>query len=336
MARKNVFALGDVQTTGEGTTDNPLADTRPLAGLDRPIKRTSPVGTISQSLGGISQKAQRADALEKQLAEGQSVVDLDPETIDSSFVVDRLGVSREDQQALVAQIREHGQQVPILVRPHPTADGRYQVAYGHRRLAAIREIGGTVRAVVRALSDDQLVISQGQENNARTDLSFIERSFFAAKLESRQFSRDTIMSALGVDKAALSRMIALVHRLPADVIEAIGAAPGFGRTRWADIADLMEDETKKGRALDLIQRSRFADMSSDERFQAVYDTLRDVKPKPQNSAWRTKRGVKAVRITETDERLNLTFDKLVEPDFGAFVRSKLNDLHDEFVQRTRG
>ena len=34
-----------------------------------------------------------------------------------------------------------------------------------------------------SLTDEQLVVAQGQENSARTDLSFIEKALFAARLE---------------------------------------------------------------------------------------------------------------------------------------------------------
>ena len=33
---------------------------------------------------------------------------------------------------LVVSIREHGQQVPVMVRPHPEKDGRYQIVYGRQ------------------------------------------------------------------------------------------------------------------------------------------------------------------------------------------------------------
>jgi len=332
MARKNIFGLGEPDAAAAAEIDHTLANARPLAGFEKPLRRASPVGAISQSLGGINEKAQRAENLERQLAQGLTVVELDPLLIDSSFVVDRLGVSAQDQEMLVAQIREHGQQVPILVRPHPERQGRFQVAYGHRRLAAVKKIGGAVKAVVRDLSDEQLVVSQGQENNARTDLTFIERSFFAFRLEARQFNRDVIMSALGVDKAALSRMIALVDRLPGELIEAIGAAPGFGRTRWAEVADLLEENGKRAKAIKLSQEPNFQNMTSDERFQAIYDQLRKVKDKARTTIWKTASGGKVVRISETDEKLNLVFDKGIEPAFGSFVEAKLNALYEEFVQ----
>jgi ParB family chromosome partitioning protein len=332
MARKNVFSLMESDVSPAVENEAPFANSRPLAGFEKPLKRASPVGAISQSLGGVHEKAQRVDALEKQLAQGQAIVELDTTLVDSSFVVDRLGVSSEDQELLVSQIREHGQQVPILVRPHPERGGRFQVAYGHRRLAAIKKIGGPIRAVIRDLTDEQLVVSQGQENNARTDLTFIERSFFASRLEERNFSRDVIMSALGVDKAALSRMIALVNRLPGELIEAIGAAPGFGRTRWAELADLIEDNSRKSKALESILAPDFGSLTSDARFQAVYDQLRESRDKARSSFWNAGTRRKAVRISETGDTLKLVFDKTVEPDFGAYVEGKLSALYEDYVQ----
>lgn len=334
MARKNIFGAEPELPVGNDGEAIPLADIRPLANLERPLRRSGPVGAFSQSLGNISEKAQRAEDLEKKLAHSQAIVDLDPSVIDSSFVPDRLTGDSDGLDTLVNQIREHGQQVPILVRPHPDSDGRYQVAYGHRRLAAIRKIGGVVKAVIRALTDEQLVVSQGQENNARTDLSYIERTFFALRLERRGFSRDIIMSSLGVDKAALSRMIALAVSLPDELIEAIGPAPGYGRTRWAELAELIENPAKKSKALKLIHADGFAVLSSDERFEHIFEQLRTVKPKGRSEQWKAG-GSKAVKITETDASLTLNFNKAVLPDFGAFVEQRLNGLYEEFLERKK-
>ena len=50
---------------------------------------------------------------------------------------------------------------------NPQQEGRYQIAYGHRRLRAAIELGRPVRAIVKPLTDEQLVVAQGQENSAR-------------------------------------------------------------------------------------------------------------------------------------------------------------------------
>ena len=41
------------------------------------------------------------------------------------------------------------------------------MAFGHRRLKAVVALGRKVRAVVRAMSDVELVIAQGIENSQR-------------------------------------------------------------------------------------------------------------------------------------------------------------------------
>lgn len=302
-------------------------------GLDRPLKPGRPVGAISLSLENINSRAQRAEEIERKLSEGQAVVELDPSLIDQSIVVDRLGVSDERRAALVDQIREHGQQVPILVRPHPENDARYQVAYGHRRLAAVRQLGRMVRAVVRDLTDEQLVVSQGQENNSRSDLSYVERCYFAAKLEAKGFSRDIIMASLGVDKAALSRMIALVARLPAEIIEAIGTAESVGRQKWAELADLLEEKGKRAKALKAIQDPEFAARTSDERFQAIYDLVKTAAKKPERTVWTAANGSRLVNISDSETKMTFAFDKRIEPEFASFVRERLQTLYDEFRQK---
>ncbi|OCP35472.1 plasmid partitioning protein RepB [Ensifer sp. LC163] len=332
MARKNLIGVSDSHAT-DGEDDRPLAG-RPIVGLNPGQRPLSPIGGITRSLSNITQKVERAQELERQLAEGLAIIELDPALVDASFVADRLGVAADAEQSLLQQIRDHGQQVPILVRPHPSEDGRYQVAYGHRRLAATRELGSKVRAVVRDLSDEQLVISQGQENNARTDLSFIERSLFATRLEDREFSRDVIMSALGVDKAALSKMIAIVRRLPVVVIEAIGAAPSIGRRRWTELADLMGNDDKLAGAHEFVRRSEFRARESDQRFETLFSFLSTVKAGSQAVAWVAPDDTRPVRIRETNSETTLSFSKKAAPGFADFVRQRLKSLYLEFQEET--
>ncbi|PCR71931.1 hypothetical protein CQA78_30120 [Klebsiella pneumoniae] len=80
---------------------------------------------------------------------------------------------------------------------------------------------------------------------------------------------------LGVDKAALSRMIALVRRVPSPLIEAIGPAPSFGRQRWAEIADMVEERAKRMRALKHVEDADFLAARSDARFQIIFDSPQD-------------------------------------------------------------
>ena len=332
MARKISFDLpeNEERIPQEAPASSNASKVRPLLGLDRPLKQPGALGAISQTLGGMSEKVKRADELEKRLVEGQTIVDLEPSLVDDSFVPDRMEASPADEAAFRELIREHGQNSPILVRPHPDNPDRFQVAFGHRRLRAARALGINVRAVVRALSDEELVVAQGQENSGRTDLTFIERARFAVRLEERKFSRETIMAALNVDKAALSRLIAIATRVPAEVIDAIGAAPSFGRVRWQELTDLLDGDDNRRRAVAHVKTPGFSDLESDKRFESIAAALREVASRARAETWSAHDGTHAAKVMRSGKKTTLTFDDRVTPQFGDFVRERLQSLYDEY------
>ena len=140
---------------------------KPRAGgwADR-MKGSRAVGSVATALGDLRDhnNAEIAE-LKRQLAEGQPIVELDTDKIDSSFVADRMDISDEATEELKSLIEDQGQLVPILVRPHPEHADRYQVAFGHRRLNAVRLLGRRVRAVIRKMTDEELIIAQGQDKS---------------------------------------------------------------------------------------------------------------------------------------------------------------------------
>ena len=301
-----------------------------MLGMERSIKQSSALGAISQSLGGMTDKIKRADEIEQKLIEGQVIIELEPAQVDDSFVVDRMEASEEQVSAFRELIREHGQTVPILVRPKPDDENRYEVAFGHRRLRAARELGIKVRAVVRRLTDEQLVVAQGQENSGRTDLTFIERARFATRLEDRKFSRETIMAALAVDKAALSRLISVARRVPANVIDAIGPAPSYGRVRWQELTELLEQHENRSRAKSVVSQATFTVLNSDKRFETLVSELKSKPSRAQAENWSASDGTLAARVSRGDRRMTLVFDDRTAPKFGEYVRARLQTLYDEF------
>lgn len=198
------------------------------------------VKAVKDALSGIERENEE---LRRQLIGQGAVVELDTALIDPSPVVDRF-VSENDAayEALRQSIQTQGQEVPVLLRPHPDRTGRYQIAYGHRRVRAARELGLPVKATIRTLTDEQLVVAQGLENSAREDLSFIERAFFAARLEAGGYSRTVIQQALTIDRAEASKLIAVATAIPERVSEAIGKAPKIGRGRWLQFVEALKGE----------------------------------------------------------------------------------------------
>lgn len=307
--------------------------------LRSPLVRSGAVGAMGRSLGRIAHAAEEARAL---VAAGDRVVEIDPALVDASFVTDRLDpASDADHTALVALIRDSGQQVPILVRPHPDHPSRYQVAYGHRRLRAAAALGRPVRAVVKALNDEDLVVAQGQENSARTDLSYIERALFAVALEDRGFERALIMTALNLEKTQLSRFISIGRAVPPSLVAAVGPAPKAGRPRWAALIEgLARPDASK--VVDRVCASTgFADMPSDDRFSRVLAAL--LAPPARSGRDRTTGGVATVlknaagrpvvRSGRSKGQVHLTVDEAIEPSFGAYLIDALPDLYDAFNVR---
>ncbi len=320
MARKNPFA----NVMNEDRPNNGVALDYAVKGASRTIMST------------IDELAERAD----KMLEGETVVELSPETIEESFIRDRL---EEDPQAfedLVAAIREHGQTSPILVRPHPHNDGRYMVVFGHRRLKAATALGRNVRAVVKPISDREHVIAQGQENSARADLSFIEKATFARRLSELHYDNDStiVMTALSVDKATLSKMMSVAN-MPRDILDAIGGAKLPGRDRWYELKLLLERPANLAKLREVLAATDLEGLNGDARFVFVVDALTRKKASgyarpPKKSKWVPKdegvaRAVSA-EIRNDGKSYTLALKAKDAVGFGEFIADSLDDLYAEY------
>ncbi|URK89520.1 plasmid partitioning protein RepB (plasmid) [Rhizobium sp. RCAM05350] len=299
----------------------------PLLGVAR--KDRDPATKLTANIGNAlheqNDRLGRAEEIERRLAEGQAVIDMNPAEIDPSFVQDRMP---GDIDGLVESIREQGQQVPILVRPHPAQPGRYQVAFGHRRLRAVTELGLWVKAIVRDLTDEQLVVAQGQENNQRQDLTYIEKARFADRLKA-QFSREVIMSAMSLHKGDVSIMLSVISRLTGDLIDAIGPAPGVGRRSWSDLADFLEKNDKFGEATEFVLSDEIRVLPSDERFKTLLAYLKPRSKRADPDVWTTSAGVPLAKVTRVNVKLDISIDTRKAPEFAAFVLEHLTALFEE-------
>ena len=325
MTRRNILtSLLENKLAAANSSDRPApqSNDRVLAG---------PVRTMSLTLDRMAEESR---TLQEALAAGAAVVDLDPRSVDVSFVKDRLGALDDPEfLTLKESLRAHGQEVPILVRPHPTRSGAYQAAYGHRRLQAAQELGIKIKAVVRNLDDKQLVIAQGIENSARRDLSFIERAVFAQSLEESGHDRSVIMAALSTDKTELSKLITVASALPDTVIRAIGPAPKAGRRRWLQLAELLRAPEALARVEAALADANLP-ADSDARFLKALAAAMEKAPREvRDDVWKRPDGVVLARISRDPKATTLRFDDKQEPDFGAYVIERLGDLYKEFRMR---
>jgi ParB family chromosome partitioning protein len=271
----------------------------------------------------------------QQLAQGERLRDLDPSLIDPAPVGDRIASPVDESfDALKASIAASGQQVPVLVREHPSAPGRYQAAYGHRRIRAARELGLTVRAEIRALGDEALAVAQGQENIARRDLSFIEKALFAAGLERAGLPRAAILKALATDKGDLSRYLAVAASVPDALVRLIGPAPKAGRARWLALADALaaagwrQGGPLPARLQALWEKAETAAANSDERFALALAALTaKAAPPAVPRLIHDQYGAPLASLAAAGARPALTLDAAIDPGFAAFLADELPALY---------
>lgn len=331
---------------GEAANDlPPQPDSMSPSAPVEPLKRASSgaVRAMGLSLGTLSQEADEARRLRQTLASGEQVVEIDPALIEPSPFADRLSKADLDDpefEALKASIASHGQQVPVLLRPHEdearAARGIYQIAYGHRRVEAARALARPVRAVVRALDDAALALAQGKENAERRALSFIERALFARTLLEHGFDRATVQAALAVHKSEMSRLLQVAEAVPLHVVRAIGPAPRAGRPRWMALGGLLAGD-KAGHADDELASAGFRAADSDARFQRLFDRLqqsaRSRQPLGQGRVQQIAgTGGKAIaELARSGQGVRLTIPENAGEGFADYVAERLPVLHAAFI-----
>lgn len=298
---------------------------RPAEGSLPQARPSGAVKAMSLGLDRLSAEAAQARALREELASRETTQELDPDLFSPSIVSDRIpSASDSSLQELKAAIAENGQQIPIIARPHPTEEGRYQIAAGHRRWRVAQELGLGLKTIIRKLSDQEMVILQGQENGPREDLTFVERARFAMQMEARRFDRDTLSAALNVDKPEVSRLLTVAQALGEDLIMAIGPAPKVGRPRWLKLVKGLEQTGARNELNELVSSSAFEAADSDKRFtlalEAVGTVTQMAKRRPVSSdriAWFEKKGGNTRLVSNN-------------ASFSSFLQRRLPVLLEEF------
>jgi len=318
MARRNL--LSGLSDSDAPTPQRPSATAYAAHGASR---------SMLSSINELAAQAAKATTL----AEGGAVVELDPALIDASFVSDRMQGGADEFDEFVNSIRERGQDTPILVRPHPTLPGRYQIVFGHRRRRAAEALGRPVRAIVKQLDDRAHIVAQGQENSARSNLTFIERAVFAQRLSDAGYDRATIQSALSVDAAFLTRMLSVTKRVPANILDAIGPSK-VGRNRWLELATLATPAALS-RAAGVLNEAAFTISSFDERFETFLGALKAKKSRKRSEtlsarSWSADDGAVTAKVQDTGKTFSLALASKDGPRFGSWISRNLEELYRSF------
>ncbi|MBM9595073.1 plasmid partitioning protein RepB [Roseitranquillus sediminis] len=285
------------------------------------------------------------DALEGRRLRG-GVFEIDPGRIDTAGRLDdRLQIEIE---GLKASISKNGQRVPILVRPLDSDN--YSLIYGRRRLAACRELGIKVRAIVTEVEGDQALRDQLLENQERRDLSFIERALVAAALldgdhlTEAERTNKGVAEVLNLTEAGVSQLLSVVRTVGEDLILVIGAAPGIGRPRWEELkkslgaADVDRDRLLAAATDAKTDHPGGVDDESDRAFLAVLEAAQQSGQSGPSARNRERAllipGVGAATVTTGRRGKQLKLElKAEDTDFVSWLEGNVPQLITELHER---
>ena len=141
----------------------------------------------------------------------EKVQSLKTEQIHASRFQPRLTFSQEKIEELANSIREKGVIQPVLVRA--TAEDRYELIAGERRLRAVKHLGlAEIPAIVRRVADADLLEISIIENIQREELNPVEEAKAYRRL-AQEFghTQDHIANRVGKDKTSISNLLRILN-----------------------------------------------------------------------------------------------------------------------------
>jgi len=120
--------------------------------------------------------------------------------------------SKAEYNDLSRSIRAKGVLQSILVRPHPTDSGKYEVVAGETRFKIAVEAGlKAIPSVIRPISDAEFVELAMIENTARFSMSPMDEGDAAQKMLAEGYSKDEVCLTMGWSVQKFSGRIQLTH-----------------------------------------------------------------------------------------------------------------------------
>jgi len=148
-------------------------------------------------------------------------------------------MSRRLQKRLEDHIRRTGRYEPLVVRPHPSQPGVYQVLNGRHRFKVLRHIGHTRAAcIVWDVDDDEALVLLATLNRlvGREDLT--AKAALIAAL-ARRFDVDRLSAMLPDTRAAMERLCNLTRPQAA-----VRREPSFGSYLHSLVLFLTSEEKR--------------------------------------------------------------------------------------------
>ena len=155
------------------------------------------------------------------------------EALEPSQFQPRGTIKPESLSELVASVRTHGILQPLLARPHPTQQGRFQIIAGERRWRAAQAAElHELPVLVRDLSDFDGVAAALIENLQRLDLDPIEEADGYRRLISDfGLTQEGLADAVGRSRSHVANTLRLLNLPPSVQTDVRRGALSAGHAR---------------------------------------------------------------------------------------------------------
>ncbi|GAA4169313.1 ParB/RepB/Spo0J family partition protein [Gryllotalpicola koreensis] len=155
---------------------------------------------------------------------GARLASLSPADIVPNANQPRTEFDQELLDELIASIREVGVLQPIVVRPHQTDEGKYELIMGERRLRATKALGlDAIPAVIKDTQDEHMLRDALLENLHRAQLNPLEEaSAYQQLLSDFGITQEELAGRIGRSRPQISNTLRLL-KLPAPVQSKVAA-----------------------------------------------------------------------------------------------------------------
>ena len=166
-------------------------------------------------------------------------------------------------EELAQSMAENGIIQPILVRPNPQKEGRYQLIAGERRWRAAQMAQlHDIPTIIREFSDKQAGELSLIENIQRSDLTAIEEALgYRMLIDTHDYTQDDLASIVGKSRPHISNMMRLLN-LPDEIHQFIlqgkmtagQARPLIGHEDALKIAQIVIEKQLSARDVEKLAR----------------------------------------------------------------------------------
>lgn len=177
-------------------------------------------GTL-EFLQHIKNKAELPTIEEIIYQEDTQITKIRPKEICNWKHHDRNQFEYGDLDALANDIKNNGQQQPIIVRPIKHKKYNFEVIAGERRWRAASTIDIDLLAIVKPLSDEEAAICQIAENNHREKISDYSRGMNIYNLMKKNIiTQNELKDKIGLSQSSISGLLSF-SQVPKEIWEAV-------------------------------------------------------------------------------------------------------------------